>query len=285
LERTPLRSRVGRYRGLALQVQAHPLFAPEILLCLPSGDYLDELHARTEAGLFASADSVIRALPERKHEVVESIRTKQQRIVEIDAELERLAVWDGQATYEAAVKELAAIMALFAAQEAEEAPAASASGTTEAIADLSAETIAAVQALTSAADAAEAPLSIPPAVASLDWMEAEVQRRAARNRADLVDDGALHAQEDAVAPTITKRQRAPMPTVVPSNHRPTTQPRPRFGQALPRRSASNRPAPAQAQQRDLFAMLGAEQQTSTPPPAPIAHDHDLAELSQCSLFD
>jgi hypothetical protein len=142
-----------------------------------------------------------------------------------------------------------------------------------------------VQALTSEANAEETLLSIPPAVASLAYMEAEVQRQAASNRADLVDDVALHAEEDAVAPTIAKRERAPVSTVVPPSHHPTTQPCPRFGQALPRRSASNRPAPIQAEQHDLFAMLGAAHPTRTSSPVQSAHDHEWAELSQRSLFD
>jgi hypothetical protein len=292
MERTSIRSRVGRYRGLSLQVQAHPLFAPKILLCLPGGGYLDELHARSDAGLFASADSLIRSLPERRCDVAESIHTKQQRIVEIDAELERLVVWEGQAAYEAAAKELADITAAFAAQEeagAEHAAAPSTNSTTDAETDLSAETIAAVQALAAEADEQEAPISIPPAVASLAYMEATLRRQAVDNRtaappdaieAEMVD-GVVPREEDDAVPTPT--------TMIPSSHhRPTAQPRLVFGQplaaAIPRHRSAKACEQAQGQQLNILSVLGAP---TTHPTAQSAQDHDLAEpqdLEQRSLF-
>jgi hypothetical protein len=69
---------IGHYRGFTLQVKAHPRFAPEIMLLLPDGERVDAINAGTESGLFASAESIIRALPGRLATVEEEICKKQQ---------------------------------------------------------------------------------------------------------------------------------------------------------------------------------------------------------------
>jgi hypothetical protein len=158
LERTSLARPLGSYRGLMLQVQVHPLFGLAIHLCLPDGTHIDDLNAQSGTGLFASADSLIRSLPERRSEVAATISAKQQRIIEIDAELERLAAWEGQATYEATANTLASInttLRVLDAQEAAPSPAPATTGELASAADavaapdqaLSDETIAAVSAV------------------------------------------------------------------------------------------------------------------------------------------
>jgi len=118
----------------------------------------------------------------------ERIAAAQERIATIDRELARLEQWDGQATYDAAMRELSAINAAFAAAEeqasAERGEATIAAGATAVAADAAtpeAASLADVLVALAQADGAGDgwggwPTVIPTAPASLGWMVAEVER-------------------------------------------------------------------------------------------------------------
>jgi len=152
------------------------------------------------SGLFASADSSIRALPSRLTAIQEGIRNKQQRLLDIDNELARMLVWDGQAAYDTALAELKGINDAFAALEAQAeearrqhqgAPGVDGTaqenshvGTVPTITAPGASTedpITAVLALQAfedgGPDEADTPITIPPAWESLAFMEEALQRQ------------------------------------------------------------------------------------------------------------
>jgi hypothetical protein len=82
---------VGHYRGFTIHVRVSPGWGAEVRLCLPDGEALDRLNFQSEAGIFASADNVIRALPWRLSVNHSDTQQYQQRIAAIDAERERMA--------------------------------------------------------------------------------------------------------------------------------------------------------------------------------------------------
>ncbi len=179
---------VGRYRGFELKLQVHPRFAPELVLRLPDGAPVGALTLRTDTGVFQSADSLLANLPESQRQVAAYLADTEQRIREIDAELGRMAVWDGQAAYDAARDELKAINDEFAAveQALHAAPAGASDTAAEcpavehaATGTLPPEIVAAVTALLDddedAMPSEEARATFPPALRSLAWMEAELQ--------------------------------------------------------------------------------------------------------------
>ncbi len=181
---------IGRYRGFELRLKVHPHVSPELVLRLPDGAPVGVLALRTDTGVFQSADSLLANLPESQRQVAAHIADTEQRIREIDAELGRMAVWDGQAAYDAARAELKAINDDFAAieQALHAAPSAVSDAATDcpsveehaATGTLAPEIVAAVTALLDDDDDAmppeEARATFPPALRSLAWMEAELQR-------------------------------------------------------------------------------------------------------------
>jgi hypothetical protein len=295
LQRTSLTRMVGIYHGLMLSIQLHSLFGRSFHLCLPNGTRIDELNAQSGSGLFASADSLIRSLSHKRREVEGAISAREQRIGEIDAELERLVVWEGQAAYEAAARELATITAAFAAQDEQQAtppPAPAADAEPPSTADegaasdgaLSTETIAAVEARWNEADELEPSLSIPPAVESLAFMEAELRRLAMGRH---VDEGTSDPME--AEPVGAARPLAPN-AAASRAHPPTSQPTLVFGQPLSaaqRRGTGGRQRPGGVQ-LTVFAMLEADHQAPSAPTSQRVQEHiqaDPTALEQRSLFD
>jgi hypothetical protein len=145
----------------------------------------------------------------------------------------------------------------------------------------------AVQALALEVDEPELPLSIPPAVASLTWMEAELQRQMAGNGTEVVNDVASQAEGDALPLTTVRREPAPAPTVASFSHRPTAQPRPVFGQllaaALPGRRMGRQARREVEDGRDLFSVLEETQRL------PISERHSAQDsmsekVEQLTLF-
>jgi hypothetical protein len=107
---------LGTYRGAVVQGEAHPRWGFNAAL-LVGGQRLFPLFTAEETSPFRSAEARLRQLPQR-------ITTSERRQAEIErqqaeitAELDRLAVWDGQAAYDAAEAELTAINVAFAALE------------------------------------------------------------------------------------------------------------------------------------------------------------------------
>jgi N12 class adenine-specific DNA methylase len=188
-QRKRLRAVIARYRGLELVVEAHAVFAADLSLALPSGERLDAVAASTDVGVWQSVGHTVSNIEATAERLRGRIVDAQERIVAIDRELVRLAEWDGQAAYDAAVSELSAINAAFAAA-AEQVNA----GEVEAVATSE------VPAPASEALASNTPLAdellalalkervgeewtewatvIPPAPASLTMMAAEVERLA-----------------------------------------------------------------------------------------------------------
>jgi N12 class adenine-specific DNA methylase len=115
--RKRMRGVVARYRGLDLVVQAHAVFAAELSLTLPTGTLLDDISATTDAGIWQSVGHTLSDIPSILKRLRGRIAAGHERIVTIDRELDRLEQWDGQTTYDAAVSELHAINAVFAAAE------------------------------------------------------------------------------------------------------------------------------------------------------------------------
>jgi N12 class adenine-specific DNA methylase len=194
--RRQLQGVVARYRGLNLLVTAHELFGAELNLALPDGTTLVGVATNTDAGVWQSAGHAINGISE----TIQSLRRRCdelcERIATTDGELERLAVWDGQPAYDAALSELGAINAAFAAAEEQDKAAraaASASAAEGPVAEVVAKPMSSDEDETGAlakellalarADGTSSgwdewrPL-IPPAPASLAWMNAEVERQA-----------------------------------------------------------------------------------------------------------
>jgi hypothetical protein len=116
-QRQRLRGVVARYRGLDLVVQAHAVFAADLSLTLPDGAALDAVTAATDSGVWQSVSRTISDIPSVLERLTGRIAEARERIATIDRELARLNVWDGQTSYDAAVSELGAINAVFAAIE------------------------------------------------------------------------------------------------------------------------------------------------------------------------
>jgi hypothetical protein len=185
-QRRRLRGVIARYRGLDLVVQAHAVFAADLSLALPDGATLDAVNASTDTGIWQSVGRTISEIPHLLTRLQGRIADSHERITTIDRELARLAVWDGQATYDAATSELSAINAVFAAEEQTNTPEDETAASTEGMAGPGS---------TSVADEASLPdlllalaqeervggnwsewrTLIPPAPASLAWMSGEVE--------------------------------------------------------------------------------------------------------------
>jgi hypothetical protein len=186
-QRRRLRGVVAHYRGLKLVVQAHAVFAAELTLALSDGTALDSITATTDTGVWQSVGhtvSEIRAILERLRG---RIARSQERIVTIERELARLEHWDGQAAYDAAVSELNAINAAFAAEEDALRPnQATASGPEASVAQPTTpsgeelvEQLLALAHEDGAEDRWSVPLTvIPPAPASLALLAAAAEQKA-----------------------------------------------------------------------------------------------------------
>lgn len=194
-ERRRLRGVLARYRGLDLVVVAHPVFASDLSLALPDGATLDAVNAGTDKGIWQSVGRTVNDISGAIERLGERITVAQARIETIGTELARLEEWDGQAAYDEAVSELRAVNAAFAAteEEADVAQAeARATDTDEAVVGsdqernerpLEAELLALARKERARSAWGEWTTLIPPAPASLAWMAAEIERRAAANTA------------------------------------------------------------------------------------------------------
>jgi len=197
-QRAPITAIIGAYRGLDLVVRTHHLWQPDLALQSPTGHRIGDINAATASGIWQSATRLINGIANDMAGTAQRIIAHRARIATIDQELTRLATWDGQVAYDTAVAELAAIITAFAvadeaaqagAQATAAAPATDAPGT-DTTTTLHAATIAAVLALQSADDAGPALIvTIPPALASLAWMEAQ---RSAREPMDESPDAELN---------------------------------------------------------------------------------------------
>jgi N12 class adenine-specific DNA methylase len=191
-QRKRLRGVVAHYRGLDLVVQAHAVFAAELSLALPDGTVLDTVAATTDTGIWQSVAHTVSQIGATRERLQRRRAEVHERILTIDAELARLEQWDGQTTYDAAVSELSAINAAFAAAEEESASAthdeasppiqAATTRPTDGFAldegSLADELLVLAQTERAAAGWGEWATVIPPAPASLAWMAAEVERLA-----------------------------------------------------------------------------------------------------------
>ncbi|NTU84404.1 MAG: hypothetical protein HGA45_34415 [Chloroflexales bacterium] len=194
-QRQRLTGVVARYRGFDLVVQAHAVFTADLSLTLPDGATLDAVNASTDTGTWQSVGRIVSEIPATVRRLDERIAQAQERIATIDRELARLETWDGQPTYDAAVSELSAINATFAAEEEREraeraGPAAqdedvptrqseaAPSAPTAASEEVTlAEVLLTLAQQERASDGWDAPpTSFPPATESLVWMAAEVER-------------------------------------------------------------------------------------------------------------
>jgi N12 class adenine-specific DNA methylase len=168
---------LGQYRGFDLVLRHRPAFPAELSLSLPAGATLDTIATTTDAGIWQSANRLIQTIPSVITHLQERIAAADDRLVTIAREQQRLATWDGQVAYDAAVAALAQITATLAAAEQTSEP-------TTAVAPDADETRleALLRALAEEIDDPPAlPVSIPPAPASLAWM-AEEQERQQRTR-------------------------------------------------------------------------------------------------------
>jgi hypothetical protein len=171
---------------------------------------------------------IVSEIPASVQRLGERIAQAQERIATIERELVRLETWDGQPTYDAAVSELSAINAAFAAAEEEaaaarapapvqpaeeagaareptpvqpagEAPTASAPALTEAT--LAEELLALARQEQAATPWELQATIIPPAPASLVWMAAEVERLTMARPSHLEAMAAV-APEEAEVPVL-----------------------------------------------------------------------------------
>jgi hypothetical protein len=166
---------IGHYRGFELVLRSHSAFAPELSLSLPAGATLDTIATTTDAGMWQSANRLIQSIPTVIAHLQERIAAADDRLVTIAREQQRLATWEGQAAYDAAVAALAQITATLAAAD----QSSEASFTALPLAD---ETCLEALLRELAEEPYETPVlavSIPPAPLSLAWMaeEQESQQR------------------------------------------------------------------------------------------------------------
>jgi N12 class adenine-specific DNA methylase len=189
-QRQRLRGVIAHYRGLDLVVQAHAVFAADLTLALPGGATLDTVTAATDTGVWQSASRTINEIPSVLERIRGRLAESHERINTIDRELVRLEAWDGQTTYDAAVSELSAINAAFAAAEeqAGTGPSATATqateGTTRPAAAAPPDEASLADLLLTLAQEERAgdnwcnwTTVIPPAPASLARMAAEIERQ------------------------------------------------------------------------------------------------------------
>jgi N12 class adenine-specific DNA methylase len=193
--RRRLQGVVTRYRGLSLLVTAHELFGAELSLALPDGTTLTSVATNTDTGVWQSAGHAINGIPETIQSLRRRCHELRERIAATDGELERLAAWDGQPAYDAAQSERGVLNAAFAAAEEQDKAARAAASTpisegpvAEVIAKpvstdedeagaLATELLALARADGTSSGWDEWRPLIPPAPASLAWMNAEIERQ------------------------------------------------------------------------------------------------------------
>ncbi len=276
-QRQRLTGVVARYRGLDLVVQAHAVFAADLSLTLPDGATLDAVNASTDIGIWQSVGRIVSEIPATIRRLGERIAQAQERIATIERELVRLETWDGQPTYDAAVSELSAINATFAAAEereraeragpaaqGEDAPicqseappqAPTAAPEEVALADI----LLALARQEHAGDGWDAPPTLfPPATESLAWMAAEVERleRGTVRHTPGQPERLEHAVVLHGPPVDLVHTAVPLgtPASVGPHHRPS-RPKVRFGERLGgTRAAASAPEPPaeEVQQLSLF---------------------------------
>ena len=237
-------------------VRAHPLWQPDLALQSPTGHRIGDIHAATASGIWQSATRLIHGIANDMAGTAQRIIAHRARIAAINQELARLQSWDGQVAYDAAVAELAAITTAFAvadeeaqagAQATAAAPAADAPGT-DTTTTLHAATIAAVVALQSADEAEPAlTVTIPPALRSLAWMEAQAQR------AERLEDTPAPESHTATAGSRTDTSLSFQTAVQRGQRTPSLQ----FGTALAKRRALSPPhaAPTGEEAFDQLTLL------------------------------
>jgi N12 class adenine-specific DNA methylase/SAM-dependent methyltransferase len=164
---------IGQYRGFDLVLRSHPTFPAELSLSLPAADTLDTITTTTDAGIWQSANRLIQSIPSVIQHLQERMTATDDRLVTIAREQQRLATWDGQVAYDAAVAALAQITATLAAAEQTSEP-------TRAVASDADETRLETllrELVAEPDDPPALPVSIPPAPASLAWMAEEQERQ------------------------------------------------------------------------------------------------------------
>jgi N12 class adenine-specific DNA methylase/SAM-dependent methyltransferase len=191
---------IGQYRGFDLVLRHHPAFPAELSLCLPAGDTLDTIATTTDAGIWQSANRLIQTIPTIIQHLQERIAAADERRTTIAREQQRLATWEGQAAYDAAVAALAQITAtLTAADQPSEPTTTVASDTDETRLE------ALLRELAEEPDDRPAdPVILPPAPASLACMVKEQERQQRTKPIDL-----LHP---VPPPQRESRRSAPQPT-------------------------------------------------------------------------
>jgi len=214
--------------------------------------------AATDTGVWQSVGHIVSDIPSVVKRLRGRIAEGNERIATIDRELARLANWDGQATYDAAMSELQAINAVFAAEEqagSEQGQATAtqpSGGTTPLTPSPSDETtlddvLLALAREEGAGDGwgAWEPV-IPPAPNSLAWMAAEIERQPLHSFS--LPEGASQACAVATGASATEADLGHTPIQTPIQ----------FGDVRGQRCAHR-------------------------PPSPIAPQGD-AEVSQLPLF-
>jgi len=223
-QRQRLRGVIAHYRGLDLVVQAHAVFAADLSLALPDGTTLDTITAATDTGVWQSVGHIVSDIPSVVKRLRGRIAESNERIATIDRELARLEQWDGQATYDAALCELQAINATFAAAEEQDAaePGVSTTPTAESTSQQG-----------TAASPDEPPLSdlllalaqeeraddgwgewqpvIPPAPTSLAFMAAEAERQVVSCLSDAQPVAVVQEEEVLQLPVVAEGERLPTP--------------------------------------------------------------------------
>ncbi|MEI7646245.1 MAG: hypothetical protein WCJ55_18400 [Chloroflexales bacterium] len=161
---------------------------------------------RARGGAFwARITRVLNAIPETIQGLGRSITREVDRVVTIDAELARLADWDGQRLYDAAVAELALITSSFAIDEDRSHVDRRDQPHVEDMSDERSDLEIIIDLLEAEGDGPEVglmPICIPPMPASMSLVSAEVERLAKRSRPALPDVPPLPAAERRRRPAI-----------------------------------------------------------------------------------
>jgi N12 class adenine-specific DNA methylase/SAM-dependent methyltransferase len=164
---------LGQYRGFDLVLRHHSAFPAELSLSLPAGATLDTIATTTDAGIWQSTNRLLQRIPSVIQHLQERITAADDRLVTIAREQQRLATWDGQPAYDAAVAALAQLTATLAAAEQTSEPTTAVASDAD---ETRLETL--LRDLAEEPDDRPAPpVTIPPAPASLAWMAEEQERQ------------------------------------------------------------------------------------------------------------
>jgi N12 class adenine-specific DNA methylase len=255
---------IGTYRGMTLRVQAPRLELNPVTLVLAAedaGDVFERVFDEiTAQGVIASIDAGLREIAERIVRQQREMSTDEGLIAACAAELERTAIWDGEARWQQLSVELATITAELSKAEAE--PTAPAEppevSTAEATDIVQAEAQAEAQAIEDdpAWQIESVPLEqrIPPATASLALLSTLSQAPRRVETSVSPDERPETAVLEAMVDTPTTASTAP---ATPAKQRP------RFGDRVliervrrtPKTSAPSLPVHDAPEQLDLFVTL------------------------------